>query len=29
MEQDREIVEKSGRASLAIKSIGRTGAKKK
>lgn len=29
VEQDREIAEKSGRAPLAIKSIGRTGAKKK
>ena len=29
IEQDREIAAKSGRAPLAIKSIGRTGAKKK
>ena len=29
IEQDREIAEKSGRPVLAIKSIGRTGAKKK
>ena len=29
MEQDREIAEKSGRAPLQIKSITRTGAKKK
>jgi hypothetical protein len=29
MEQDREIAEKSGRAPLAIKSIVRSGAKKK
>jgi hypothetical protein len=29
IEQDREIAEKSGRAPLAIKSISRTGAKKK
>jgi hypothetical protein len=29
IEQDREIAEKSGRAPLAIKSIGRAGAKKK
>ena len=29
IEQDREIAEKSGRAPLAIKSIMRTGAKKK
>ena len=29
IEQDREIAEKSGRAPLAIKSIVRTGAKKK
>ena len=29
MEQDREIAEKSGRAPLQIKSISRTGAKKK
>ena len=29
IERDREIAEKSGRAPLAIKSIGRTGAKKK
>jgi len=29
MEQDREIAEKSGRAPLAIKSIARSGAKKK
>ena len=29
IEQDREIAEKSGRAPLAIKSLGRTGAKKK
>ena len=28
IEQDREIAEKSGRAPLPIKSIGRTGAKK-
>lgn len=29
IEQDREIAEKSGRAPLAIKSLSRTGAKKK
>ena len=29
MEQDREIAEKSGRPTLAIKSISRVGAKKK
>jgi hypothetical protein len=29
IEQDREIAEKSGRAPLEIKTIGRTGAKKK
>jgi hypothetical protein len=29
LDQDREIAEKSGRAPLAIKSLGRTGAKKK
>jgi hypothetical protein len=29
MEQDREIAEKSGRPALAIKSIARSGAKKK
>ena len=29
MEQDREIAEKSGRTPLAIKSIGRVGAKEK
>jgi len=29
IEQDREIAEKSGRAPLAIKTISRTGAKKK
>jgi hypothetical protein len=29
MEQDREIAEKSGRPPLAIKSLTRTGAKKK
>jgi len=29
LEQDREIAEKSGRPPLAIKSISRTGAKKK
>jgi hypothetical protein len=29
MEQDREIAEKSGRSALAIKSIARSGAKKK
>jgi len=29
IEQDRDIAEKSGRAPLAIKSVARTGAKKK
>lgn len=29
MQQDREIAEKSGRSALKIKSIGRSGAKKK